>query len=571
MNEKNRNIISSCSEELDTVLQLIKSGENDGISELSLLLEKYPDNLEIMGHLLTAYAIKGEHQKSIDLLKRYREFQLDNLEVRWRIGDRLVNLGKLDEAFETYKEILKEHPDCMDAQMGVRYIEYLKRNKPDERDIYVPQKQKLSKKQEENFLLNKKEFKEQRIRLRSLPYSLHLESTTKCNYYCRTCIKGYGPYFAEDLHKDVLEKVRKEVMPTNVRISITGFGEPTLAKNFDEILKMVLDNGSEVYFVTNASLLNFKRIEQLTRCSVDICLSIDGATKKTFEEIRAGSNFGKVTEKLGMIKKLRDIHLSENFSHFSFNFVALRENIQELPDVVYLAHRFGISSIGVADYSFIHRDFDEQSLRFDPEKANYCLKKAKKIADELKVNLHLPPEYSTNPPPTPKSSLWNKIKMTRRLFSEKKRFPQKCYTPWQEPYIRTNGTVVPCCTSGMYLGSLKKSSFEKIWNGWRYRLLRFRIHSLLPPQDCRSCFVCWGINGGNAGNVIAKEGLFIKAFYFSEIRIRRYGGILKRFLRRLLYKLKGQEVPEPKPNYFHGRPISSGKQNKREKELSQLL
>jgi len=563
--------MDSFSEQLNIVLQAISSKETDGINELTSLLSKYPDNLKIMGHLITAYAFKGEHQKSIELLKRCKELQPENLEAQWRIGDRLVNLGKLDEALATYKDILKKYPDCMDAKMGVCYVEYLMRNKPDKKEIYVPQKKNLSKKQEENLLLNKKEFKEQRIRLRSLPYSLHLESTTKCNYYCRTCIKGYGPYFAEDLHKDILEKVRNEVMPTNVKISITGFGEPTLAKNFDEILKMALDNSSEVYFVTNASLLNFKRIEQLTRFYVDICLSIDGATKKTFEEIRVGSSFDKVTEKLGMIKKLRDIHLSENFSRFSFNFVALRENIQELPDVVCLAHRFGISSVGVADYNFIHRDFDEQSLRFDPEKANYCFNKAKKVAEELKVNLHLPPEYSTNPPPMPKSSLWNKIIKTRRIFSEKKRFPQKCYTPWQEPYIRTDGTVVPCCTSGMYLGSLKKNSFQDIWNGWRYRLLRYRIQTNLPPIDCRSCFVCWGINGGNAGNVIAKEGLLVKAFYFCEYHSRRYGGKLKRFLRRFLYKLKGQEIPEPKPNYFRGRPISSGKQNKEEKELSQLL
>lgn len=546
-------------EELNQILLQILSGEVDGIQVLSSLHEKYPNSIEVLGHLATVYALKGHYQDSIDILKKYNKLQPENLEVRWRIGDRLINFGKLYEALEIYKEILKEHPDCVDAIMGVYYVEYLKRKKPDEKETCIPQKRQLSKKQEENLTLNNDEFKKQKLNLKSLPPYLFLESTTKCNYYCRTCAKGYGPYYAEDLQKDIFEKVQQEIMPTNVRISITGFGEPTLAKNFDEILQMCLENGSKVQFVTNASLFNFKCLEKLTNCPVDICLSIDGATEETFEKIRTGSKFDSICEKLAMIKKLRDVYFSEHLSQFSFLFVALRENIHELPDVIRLAHRYGIKSVGVADYSFIHRDFDEQSLRFEPEKANYYLEKAKKIADELKVNLHLPPEYSTSPPPTPKSSLWNKIKMTRGLFSEKKRFQRKCHTPWQEPYIRTDGTVVPCCKSNMYLGSLKKSSFEKIWNGWRYRLLRSRIHTNIPPLKCRNCNVYWGINNGNAGNVIAKEGLLVKAFYFFEFRIRGYGGMLKRFLRKVFYKLKGQEIPEPKPNYFRGRPLSKAK------------
>ena len=571
MNDKNNNIVSSYSEEIDTVFQLIKSGKTDGISELSSLLEKYPDNLDIMGHLWTALAIKGEHQKAINILTRYKELQPENLEVQWRIGDRLVNLGKLDEALATYKEVLREHPDCMDAKMGIRYVDYLMRNKPDEKEIYVPQKKNLSEKQEENLHLNEKEFKKQKLTLKSLPPYFYLESTTKCNYYCRTCAKGYGPYYAEDLQKDIFEKVQRELMPANVKISITGFGEPTLASNFNEILRMTLDNGSKVQFVTNASLLNFKRIEKLTRYPVAICLSIDGATKKTFEEIRAGSNFERICEKLAMIKKLRDIHLSENLSQFSFHFVALKENIQELPDVVQLAHRYRFSSVGVSDYAFIHKEFDVQSLRYEPDIANQYMKKAKKVAEELGIRLLLPPEYFINPLPTSRSSLWGKIKKTLKLFSKKNRFPHICYSPWQEPYIRTDGTVVPCCASGMYLGSLKKNSFEKIWNGWRYRWLRFRIQSFIPPIGCRNCNVTWGINGGNAGNVIVKEGLLVKAFYFCEYHSRRYGRKLRRFLRKLIYRLKGQKIPEIKPNYYRGRPIVSQNKVGIAEEISHLI
>jgi len=552
-NIKSKNLFQ---EELSPILQLIKSQKTDGIQELSLLLGKYPDNLEIMGHLWTAFAIKGEHQKAISILTRYKKLQPENLEVQWRIGDRLINLGKLDEALETYKEILKENPDCMDAKMGIRYVDYLKKRKHIQTETYIPKKVKLSERQESNWELNKKEFKKQKLKLKSFPPFLFLEGTTSCNYYCRTCSKGYGEYYAEDLQPDIFNKVRQELMPTNVRISITGFGEPTLAKNFDEILQMCLENGSVVHFATNASLLNFNRIEQLTKYPVEVYLSIDGASKETFEEIRMGSNFELVCEKLAMIKKLRDIYLSKDFSHFSFLFVAVNKNISELPDVVSMTHHYGINFVLVLDYLFGYRDFDQQSLRYEPEKANYYFKEAKKRADELGIVLNLPPEYNPESPPPLKASLWHKILKTRRLFSEKKRFPNKCYSAWTEPYIRTDGSIAPCCVSARCLGSLKNNSFEHIWNSWHYYLYRIRVQSSIPPLECRKCHLKFGVNGGNPGNVIAKEGLLVKAFYFFEGRLHRYGEKLIRFLLRLLYKLKGQEIPETKPNYYRGRPIS---------------
>lgn len=349
-------------------------------------------------------------------------------------------------------------------------------------------------------------------------------------------------------------------MPTNARISITGFGEPTLAGDFDDILKMSVDNGSVVHFVTNASLLNFERIEKLTRTPVGITISFDGATRETFESVREGANFELILEKLAMIKKLRDIHLTQVSSYFCFNFVALRKNIDELADVVRIAHRYDISHVGVADYAFNENEFDEQSLRFEPERANAAIARARAVAEELGVTLHTPPEYLPVPPPVRALPLWKKVLRSRRIFPEKNRFPSRCNSPWSEPYIHTDGIVTPCCASNDYLGDLKKQSFEEIWNGWRYRLLRWRIHSVVPPNSCRRCFVCWGINGGNHGNAMAKEGLLVKAFYWFEFRLVRLWEKGKDRWKKLRAKSPakagGECGSDPAPNYYKGRPMT---------------
>lgn len=533
--------------ELSELLGRIQSGATDGIAELKDLARRFPASPEILGHLSWALAHAGQFEQSIDACRRYLEIEPANVEIKWRIGDRLVNLGRLDDALAQYRSVLEQQPDSVDAKMGVRYVLY--RQKKGDAAIqarHSVERRSATERQTANKKHNEDEFRQQSLRLESLPPSLYLESTTKCNFYCKTCSKGYDPYHAEDLRADIRGKVAREVMPTNVRISITGFGEPTLSKDFDDILSMGLENGSIVHFVTNASLLNFERIEKLTRCPVEITISFDGARKETFEEIRAGADFDLILDKLAMVKKLRDIHLSSFFSIFSFNFVALQKNIDELAEVVRIAHSFGIDRVSVADYAFNFNEFDEESLRYDPDHANRCLKEAANVAAELGVRLDLPPPYEPAPHAHRADSLLGKVAAAGRLLPEANRFPRQCSSPWTEPYIHTDGLVSPCCASRQYLGDLRKQRFTDIWNGWRYRLLRWRIHSATPPLPCRKCFLPWGINGGNAGNVMAKEGLLVKAFYWLELRLSRLAERASRILRN---------PPEQTPNYRQGRPI----------------
>lgn len=559
MNEMNKNTGTSPSikEELARVLQNIKNGKSTGIAELRSLLDKSPNNLEIMGHLTWALAQDEQHEEAIALYRRYLELQPENVEVRWRIADRLVNLGKLDEAYDAYNNVLKEHPDCQGAAMGIRYINYLRKVKRDENQTRIPRQKKLTEIQHKNLELNKKEFKEQRIKMTSLPPYLFLEGTKKCNFYCRTCIKGYTPYHAEDLHEDILEQVESDLKPVNTKVSITGFGEPILSKNFDKILKMFVENGSFVYFVTNGSLLNFKRIEQLARYPVDVHISMDGATKETFESIRSGSNFEHILDKLAMIKKLRDIYLSQVYSDFSICFVAIRQNIHELPDILRMAYHYRLTGVGILDYAFGNRDFDEQSLRFEPEKGNYYYEEARKLGAEYGLRMYVPPPYDLNiAPPPRKSSIWQKIKKSKRFFSLPKRFPQRCYSPWSETFIHYNGKVSPCCALGAIVGDLKKNTFQEIWNGWRYRLLRWRIQTSFPPIYCRICTASWGINKGNVGNVKAKEGLFTNAFYFCEYRLVKVNEVLSKIFHKIKKIVKGAKDSVPQPNYYKGKPIS---------------
>lgn len=537
------------------------AGEPGALREaLTSMLEREPDCAHALGHLAWQYGIEGDYRSAIACYERLMVLTPANLEPVWRRGDRWINLGELGRAEDAYRETLERDPECEPARIGLRYIEYLRR-KPEEAAPPAPMgMQEPTSLQRDNALLNDKEFEAQKLTLQSRPTRLYLESTLKCNFYCKTCSKGYEVYAAEDLRPEILELVTREVLPYNRVISITGFGEPTMAANFSGILDLAVANGSKVHFVTNASLLNFDRLEKLMRVPVDIVISFDGGTKETFEMVRAGSNFERTLEKLAMIKKLRDIFLADMRAAFSFNFVALRCNIRELPEVVRIARRYDIINVGVADYAFGGTEFDVESNRYDPQAANKAIRNAETLAKEAGINLMVPPDYDPDPPPPPGSSWLDRLRRVRRLLPEKNRFPQKCTSPWNEPYIHVNGVVTPCCASPHYLGDLRTQSFDQVWNGWRYWMLRLRIHSPLPPLGCRTCFVHFGINGGNAGAVMAKEGLLIKALYFLEYRLQEFRARLRGWAGRLRAAMprNAQRDAEPAVHEHESAPMAAG-------------
>jgi MoaA/NifB/PqqE/SkfB family radical SAM enzyme len=532
---------------LDSILERLRSGEASAIDELQGLSLQHPGSKEILGHLAWAHTNAHQHADALEVYRRCREIDPDDPEIGWRMGDRQVNLGLYQEAAETYEAVLKQHPGCEDALAGVRYAQYLISRESGHQEELRPGPRSLTPRQEQNRRLNQHEYQRHKTRLKSVPADLYLESTTKCNFHCLTCSKGYDPYHAEDLNESILEKVRREIIPKNVRISITGFGEPTMAGNFDEIFQMAIDNGSLTHFVTNASLLSYARLEQLCRNPVNITISFDGSTKETFESIRAGANFDRILEKLAMIRKLRDIHLSEEYVRFSFNFVAVRQNIHELPEVVRIAHRYGMSYVNVADYALNSNEFDESSLVHEPEKANRYIEEARNLAGELGIDFNAPPPYLAK-------DVRNRTLNQPGLFSSPGRFVQRCASPWREPYIRTGGEVVPCCVSGRVMGDLGQKSFMEIWNGWKYRLFRLRIDSPMPPLECRTCFVNFGINGGNPGVAMSREGISIKISYWIEIKTRH---LVNRLKKRFMNK-PGDESGRSgvEPNFYRGRKIT---------------
>ena len=229
---------------------------------------------------------------------------------------------------------------------------------------------------------------------------------------------------------------------------------------------------------------------------------MDAAQEATLQKIRPGINFRKIVRSIELFNKLKETEYKGSRATIHIICVALKSNIEELPDLINLAKELDISNVRIKQFalSIIHPPrMSKESLGNHKVYANNYFLQAKRRAKILGVNLFVS-LYDTSGKRTEAVRPWI----------------QKCVAPWEKILVRTNGDVTPCCASGMIMGNIKKEGFWNVWNGKKYQTFRKRIHSDLPPLNCRNCSISWGINAGNAENRKSQENLKQKLFYFFE-------------------------------------------------------
>lgn len=460
----------------------------------------------------------------------------ESVEERLSAGDAALRVGDLAAGGKHYNTILETDPSNEAALAGIEFVEYLEGGRKSRYHIPIERiPAEVWREREGNRQKNLAEFEEGKTRLDTHPPTCYIEHTTKCNFYCPHCSKGYEPYLAADLSGDLIDKFLHELKPLPQRIIITGFGEPTIGSEYIPLMRKIIERGATPSFNTNASTLNVGHIDMLVHSQSQVTLSIDGASKETFETIRAGGDWDRLQKVLHSVKRIRSVYQPAGW--WGITFVAVRMNIHELPEMVRLAKRFGFDEVLVHDYLPVGKEFDEQSLRNEPERANSFFDEAENLAEELNVPLKLPPRYHKAVIP-PTSSRLKKFLGTRRIFPKPNRFPQRCNQPWVDTHVDYRGRVTPCCFSHRVLGDLNQQDFESIWNGRKYRWFRRRIQTLFPPPECRSCHMYEGINLGNPGNANLGEGMLLKCLYKTE-------SILLRVWRRF-FELEREEEDGPK-------------------------
>lgn len=147
------------------------------------------------------------------------------------------------------------------------------------------------------------------------------------------------PDYVIKTHKNLTNYYDKEIT-----LLLTGAGDPLVRSDTRDLLKRFpQDKYPNVRFnlLTNGLLIN-ELWQGIKHCNYNLVIvSIDAATKGTYEKIRRGGRWETLMESLQLLKKLKE---EGKFSDVVIDMTVMRSNYKEIPLFVEMARRFGFIS-----------------------------------------------------------------------------------------------------------------------------------------------------------------------------------------------------------------------------------
>lgn len=331
--------------------------------------------------------------------------------------------------------------------------------------------------------------------MQAMPTWVNLTGTTVCNLKCFMCNQALDPNIPKWFMKDaVYQRAVAELYPFAKMVQFSAFGEPLMTPQLDSKLDDLARTHTKLDIVTNATLMKDQKTrDKLLRVLGHVIFSLDGATAKTYNEVRIGSDFDRVIANIEAFCQSRLEMPEADRPHLGFNFILMHKTIREAPMFVELAHRMGAQQVTFNHLVVFDDTLKHESLQFHKELSNEHLRAVREIADRLKVNVTMPPLFAnTNGVSSAPPSGDAEPMPTPRQVDGPGMPTVKCMFLWKRVYIGVNGEVVPCCLAGVpHFGNMMDEGFRAVWNGETYQTYRRHVYTESPHGMCKNCYLIY--------------------------------------------------------------------------------
>ena len=205
--------------------------------------------------------------------------------------------------------------------------------------------------------------------------------TKHCNLSCKHCFEGSAPKFQiRTFTSSELNKIVNQFEIAEIKtLKITG-GEPFAHPNIDELLILLGKVHFETMILTNALLLNEKRIKLIKDNNIQLGISLDGTSSYTHDFIRGRGSFLS-------LKKILE-KLSKSKVTFSITCTANKKNILEIENLIdYVLGDLNANTLFVSRLRPIGRATNNLNLVLNDSENNFvrkiCTRKQTKYGERL--------------------------------------------------------------------------------------------------------------------------------------------------------------------------------------------
>lgn len=289
-----------------------------------------------------------------------------------------------------------------------------------------------------------------------MPMTISFEPTTACNLRCPECPSGLRAFTRPtgNLKADFFKKTVDELYQDLLYLIFYFQGEPYINPQFLDMVKYAHGRGIYTITSTNGHFLNEENARKTIESGLDrLIISVDGTTQETYQSYRREGKLETVLQGARNVVKWKK-QLNSNTPHLIFQFLVVRPNEHQIPEIYRLAAEIGIDEVKL-----------KTAQVYDYQHGNDLIPTIGKYA-----------RYEEKSDGT-----W---RVKNKLLNH-------CWKLWHACVITWDGLVVPCCfdkDATHRLGDLKKLSFGEIWQGKEYH--RFRT-TLLKGRDqidiCTNC------------------------------------------------------------------------------------
>lgn len=173
----------------------------------------------------------------------------------------------------------------------------------------------------------------EKIGFYSFPHVIRIETTNRCNANCIMCTRDKLTRPIKVMDLDLFKKIVDECAKKKVKtLHLHNFGEPLLDPRLCDRIKYAKEKGIKLRIFSNFSVLNEELARSLIDSGIDeIKISIDGATKETYEAIRRNLDFEQVEANIEMMLRLRE-EMDAKAPKIKLVFVATETNEHEVND-----------------------------------------------------------------------------------------------------------------------------------------------------------------------------------------------------------------------------------------------
>lgn len=193
---------------------------------------------------------------------------------------------------------------------------------------------------------------------------VYIEPTVACNLDCITCFRNSWDQpigrMSEETFANIITGLEKlDPIPD---VYFGGIGEPLFHPKTIDWIAEVKALGVKVELITNGTILTEKKSRELIDSGLDVLwVSLDGATPKSYADVRMGAELPKVLENLRRLFRMR------KGGHFpqpeiGIAFVAMKRNIDDLPKIIKMGHTFGARYYSVSNVQPTTAELQDERL-----------------------------------------------------------------------------------------------------------------------------------------------------------------------------------------------------------------